>query len=83
MHLVNDISQAVPFGLQSSALRHAAEIAAAYEKAASPLATAMGIRPAITVIPYDAPYGPWWVIQVVAGAEVAFIADNMPALLEA
>lgn len=82
MHLVDDISQAVPFGLQSSALQHAAMIAQSVESTLpSRLARTLGAAPQITVIPYDAPYGPWWVIQIIAGTEVRFIADDKPAVL--
>lgn len=86
MHLVSSPSAAVPFGLQSSALRNAADIMATYE--------AMGWTGVeLAVEPFDAPYGPWWVIRMnlAAGAtmgkgqclmvaQTAYIADAQPAV---
>lgn len=70
MHLVTEITRAVPFGLQASADNHATEIARD---------CASGVE--VEVVPYDAPYGPWWVIQVKAGALIRYIADDQPAVL--
>lgn len=85
MQLVNDITKACPFGLQSSALENAAMVAKACESERDAFAVARslgGASPSIQVIPYDAPYGPWWVIQVTVGASVGFIADDHPVPAE-
>lgn len=74
MHLVNTPSAAVPFGLLASAERHAADIA-------RDCASAAVGSVEIATVPFDAPYGPWWVIQVKVGALTRYIADDKPAVL--
>lgn len=75
MILTPAINEAVPFGLQSAALANAADIARAYEDNPHRPAEHLNVRPSINVVPYSAPYGPWWVIQVVCGASVMFVGN--------
>lgn len=79
MHLVTTADKAVPFGLEASAQSNAADIAATLAATPlNPLASAFGAVPVLSVEPFEAPYGPWWVIKVQVGAETRYIADDQP-----
>ncbi|UTC28481.1 hypothetical protein GURKE_04790 [Brevundimonas phage vB_BpoS-Gurke] len=77
MQLVDKITAACPFGLEKAAQRVADEVKAAYDAAPCPLSRAFGRSPIITVVPLppETPYGPWWAVQVQAGAEIRYIAN--------